>query len=150
MSEIREIVRRLQESDQVAEFTENLTEMGRREDAPRQHEEIDAAANLEENLSALNRRDIPPSRYSDREAVADPTSGHLNGLLQQVADASIEEIDRIILELQGVRDMLRGEGERLSNEIARYTTLNNLTVSLVRSIADRLKNSKGPENDNAA
>jgi len=52
MSEIREIVRRLQESDQVAEFTENLTEIGRREDAPRQHEEIDAAANLEENLSA--------------------------------------------------------------------------------------------------
>ena len=150
MSEIREIVRRLQESDQVAEFTENLTEMGRREDAPRQHEEIDAAANLEENLSALNRRDIPPSRYSDREAVADPTSGQLNGLLQQVADASIEEIDRSILELQGVYDMLRGEGERLSNEIARYTTLNNLTVSLVRSIADRLKNSKGPENDNAA
>ena len=59
MSEIREIVRRLQEADQVAEFTENLTEMGRREDAPRQHEEIDAAANLEENLSALIRRDIP-------------------------------------------------------------------------------------------
>ena len=32
MSEIREIVRRLQESDQAAELTENLTEMIRRDD----------------------------------------------------------------------------------------------------------------------
>jgi hypothetical protein len=112
MSEIREIVRRLKESDQDAEFTENLTEMIRRDIASRQHEEINATANLEENLSALIRRDIPPSRYRDGGAIADPTSGQLNGLLQQVADASIDEIDRIILELQGVRDMLRSEGER--------------------------------------
>jgi hypothetical protein len=150
MSEVREIVRRLQEADQVAELTQNLTEMVRRDAAPRQQEEIDAAANLEENLSALIRRDIPPSRYRDREAVADPTSEHLGGLLQQVADASIVEIDRIILELQGVRDMLRGEGKRLSNEIARYATLNNLTMTLMRSVGDRLKHSKGTETGDAA
>ena len=149
MSEIREIVRRLQESEQAAELTENLTEMIRRDTAPRQHEEINAAAHLEENLSALIRRDIPPSRYRDREAVAEPTSGHPNELLQQ-ANASIEEIDRIILELQGVRDMLRGEGERLSNEIARYATLNNITMELMRSVTDRLKHSKDTENGNAA
>ena len=100
-------------------------------------------ANLEENLSALIRRDIPPSRHRDSEAVADPTSGHLNGLLQQVADASIVEIDRIILELQGVRDMLRGERECLSNEIARYEPSPT-------SVADRLKHSKDTENGNPA
>jgi hypothetical protein len=70
--------------------------------------------------------------------------------LQQVADASTDENDRIILELQGVRDMLRSEGERLSNEIGRYATLNNLTMTLVRCIADRLKHSKGTDNGNAA
>jgi hypothetical protein len=151
MSEIREIVRRLQESDQAAELTDNQTEIIRRDDAPRQHEEIDAAAHLEENLSASIRRDIPPSRHRDSEAVADPTTGHpTNGLLQQVADASVEEIDRIILELQRVRDMLRGEGERLSNEIARYATLNNMTMTVMRSVADRLKHSKGTENGNPA
>ena len=46
--------------------------------------------------------------------------------------------------------MLRGEGERLSNEIGRYATLNNLTMTLVRSVADRLKHSKGTENGNPA
>ena len=149
MSEIRECSA-LQESDQAAELTENLTETIRRDAAPTQHEEIDVAANIEENVSALIRRDIPPSRYRDREAVADPTSGQLNGLLPQIADASIEEIDRIILELQGLRDMLRGEGKRLSNEIAHYATLNNITMTLIKSVADRLKHSKETENGNAA
>jgi len=150
MSEIREIVRRLQETDHAAELAQNLTEMIQRDTAPGRHEQIDAAAHLEEDMTALIRRDIPPSRHIDREAVADPTSGHLNGLLQQVAGTSIEEIDRIILELQSVRDLLRGAGERLSNEIARYADLNNITMTLMRSVADRLKLLNGPENGNAA
>jgi len=50
--------------------------------------------------------------------------------------------------LQGVRDMLRGEGERLSNEIARYATRNNLTMILMKSVAHR--HAKGTENGNAA
>jgi NifU-like protein involved in Fe-S cluster formation len=150
MSEIREIVRRLRETDQAAELTENLTEMIQRDTASGQHEQIDAAAQLEEDLTALIRRDIPPSRHRDSEPVANPTSGHLNGLLQQVGGVSIEEIDRIILELQNVRDMLRGESERLSNEVARYADLNNTTMTLMRSLADRLKLSKSPENGNTA
>ena len=149
MSEIRKIIRRLQATE-VAEHSENLTEITQRDTASGQHEQIDAAAQLEEDITALIRRDSPPSHHRDREPVASPTSGHMNGLLQQVAGTSIEEIDRIILELQSVRDMLRGESERLSNEVARYANLNSITMTLMRSVADRLKLSKGPENGNAA
>jgi hypothetical protein len=46
--------------------------------------------------------------------------------------------------------MLRDEGERLSNEIARYATLNNMTMTAMRSVADRLKHAKGTENGNPA
>ena len=116
MSEIHKIVRRLRATE-AAELSENLTEMTQRDTASGQHEQIDAAAQLEEDITALIRRDIPPSHHRDREPVANPTSGHMNGLLQQVAGTSIEEIDRIILELQSVRDLLRGESERLSNEV---------------------------------
>jgi hypothetical protein len=149
MSEIRKIVRRLQATE-AAELSENLTEMTQRDTASGQHEQIDPAAQLEEDITALIRRDIPPNRHRDREPVANPTSGHMNGLLQQLGGVSIEEIDRIILELQSVRDMLRGESERLSNEVARYANLNSITMTLMRSVADRLKLSKGPENGNAA
>src|SRR5215831_8085636 len=143
MSEIRKIVRRLQ----AAEAAELMTQ---RDTASGQHEQIDVAAQLDEDITALIRRDVPPSHHRDREPVADPTSGHMNGLLQQVTGTSIEEIDRIILELQSVRDMLRGESDRLSNEVARYANLNSKTMTLMRSVADRLKLPKGPENDNAA
>ena len=149
MSEIRKIVRRLQATE-AAELSESRTEMTQRATASGEHEQIDAAAQLEEDITALIRRDIPPNHHRDREPVADPTSGHMNGLLQQVTGTSIEEIDRIILELQSVRDMLRGESERLSNEVTRYANLNSITMTLMRSVADRLKLSKGPKNGNAA
>jgi len=149
MSEIRKIVRRLQATE-ATELSGNLAEMIQRDNASGQHEQIDAAAQLEEDITALIRRDNPPSHHRDREPVANPTSGHMNGLLQQVAGTSIEEIDRIILELQNVRDMLRGESERLSNEVARYADLNNTTMILMRSLVDRLKLSKSPEDGNAA
>src|SRR5262249_21257156 len=108
MSEIRKIIRRLQATE-AAELSENLKEMTQRDTTTGLHEQIDAAAQLEEDITALIRRDTPPSHHKDREPVANPTSGDMNGLLQQVAGTSIEEIDRIILELQSVRDMLRGE-----------------------------------------
>ena len=41
-----------------------------------------------------------------------------NELIRRIAGASIEEIDRVIRELENVRDMLGAEGERLSREIA--------------------------------
>src|ERR1035438_5154711 len=54
------------------------------------------------------------------DAAADPATENLNSLIQRVSGASMEEIDRVILELQSVRDMLRNEGERVSREIAGY------------------------------
>ncbi len=48
----------------------------------------------------------------------------VNELIRRVAGSSAEEIDQVIRELQRVRDMLHGEGERLSGEIVRYASLN--------------------------
>jgi hypothetical protein len=116
MSEIREIVRRLQRSDADADP-------------------------LVENLAELARRDVvsPRLQRSDGDAVADPSVENLNGLIQSVAGASIEEIDRIILELQGVRDMLRNEGERVSRNLAGYPSLNHASMTAMKVIGDNLK-----------
>ena len=64
-------------------------------------------------------------------------------LLQRVAGRSIEEIDRVILELQDLRDTLRKGGERVSHEIARYTGLNQASMTAMKSIADSLIQRKG-------
>jgi hypothetical protein len=58
----------------------------------------------------------------------------------------MEEIDRVILELQGVRDMLRNEGERVSREIAGYASLNHAAMTAMKVIGDSLKQWKeGPD-----
>jgi hypothetical protein len=71
---------------------------------------------------------------------------NLNALIRRVSGASMEEIDRVILELQGVREMLRSEGERVGREIAGYASLSHAAMTAMKVIGDSLtqwKNAPG-------
>jgi hypothetical protein len=50
----------------------------------------------------------------------------------------MEQIDRVILELQGVREMLRSEGERVTREIAGFASLNHAAMTAMRVVAESL------------
>jgi hypothetical protein len=53
-------------------------------------------------------------------------------------------------ELQGVRDMLRSEGERVCREIAGYASLNHASMNAMKVIGDSLKQRKeAPVNRNS-
>jgi hypothetical protein len=105
--------------------------------------EIDqaAATAFEGEIREFVRRDVATLRRqrSEEDAVADPATESLNALVRRVAGASMEEIDRVILELQGVRDMLRGEGERVSRELAGYASLSHASMTAMKVIGDSLK-----------
>jgi hypothetical protein len=58
----------------------------------------------------------------------------------------MEEIDRVILELQGVRNMLHNEGERVSREIAGYASLSRSAMTAMKVIGDSLKQWKDDPN----
>jgi hypothetical protein len=105
-----------------------------------------AAANaVEGEIREFVRRDVAYLRRQRSEADNDPVSDNLNSLIRRVSGASMEEIDRVILELQGVRDMLRNEGERVSREIAGYASLNHAAMTAMKVIGDSLKQWKeGP------
>ena len=85
--------------------------------SPEKLAEVDqaAATAFEGEIREFVRRDVAHLRRPRNEvdAVPDPAAENLNALIRRVAGASMEEIDRVILELQGVRDMLRSEGERV-------------------------------------
>jgi hypothetical protein len=76
---------------------------------------------------------------SDADPANDPAIENLNALMRRIAGASMEEIDRVIDELQSVRDMLRNEGERVSREIAGYASLTHASMTAMTVIADSLK-----------
>src|SRR5450830_517478 len=70
---------------------------------------------------------------------AHPAAENQNALIQRVAADSMEEIDRVIRELESVRAMLRNEGERVSREVAGYASLNHASMTAMKVIGDSIK-----------
>jgi hypothetical protein len=101
--------------------------------------EIDKAAEtqVEGEIREFVRRDVSTLRRqpeSDSEMVA----SNIGTLLQRVAGTSVKEIDKLIAELQTLRDMLHNEGARVQREIIEYATLSQGAMQSTRIIAESL------------
>jgi hypothetical protein len=109
--------------------------------APEKLGDLAQAATFEGEIREFVRRDVASVRgqRGTGEPGGEPIAENLNSLIRRVSGASVEEIDRIILEMQGVRDMLRGEGERISREIAGYASLSHAAMTAMTVIGDSLK-----------
>jgi hypothetical protein len=95
-----------------------------------------------EGAVAENFASLPQYRNDNEgDATVDPDAEDLSALILRVAAASTDEIDRVILELQGVRDMLRSEGERLNRDLARFININHAAMTATKVIGDHLKQS---------
>jgi hypothetical protein len=95
------------------------------------------AAEMEGEIREFVRRDAavlrrPPE--NDGEVVA----GNISSLLQRVSGSSVQEIDRLIADLQTLRDRLELEGERVRRDIVEYATLSQAAMQSTRIIAESL------------
>src|SRR5436189_300033 len=70
----------------------------------------------------------------DRDVVAN----NINQLLQRVAGTSVQEIDKLISELQTLRDTLQSEAARVQREIVEYATLSQAALQSTKIIAESL------------
>lgn len=59
-------------------------------------------------------------------------------LLQRLAGTSVQEIDRLIAELETLRDRLRTEGARVEREVNEYANLSNSAMHSTRIILESL------------
>ena len=106
-----------------------------------------AVSAFEGEIREFVRRDVAVQRRPSsgiEPAPGDPVAENLNALIRRVSGASMEEIDRVILEMQGVRDMLRQEGDRVSREVAGYASLSHAAMTAMKVIADSLTHWKNP------
>ena len=100
-------------------------------------------SSFEGEIREFIRRDVAPRRSrGDAPAAGDPATDHVNKLIDQVSGGSMEQIDRVILELQGVRDMLRTEGERVTREISGFASLNHAAMTAMRWSPKACRNGK--------
>ena len=92
---------------------------------------------VEGEIREFVRRDIATLRRqpeSDSEMVAN----NIGTLLQRVAGTSVKEIDKLIGELQTLREMLETEGARVQRQIVEYATLSQAAMQSTRIIAESL------------
>jgi hypothetical protein len=95
------------------------------------------ASAFEGEIREFVRRDVAPRRpRTEADAPAEPVADNLNALIRRVSGASTDEIDRVIAELQAVREMLRNEGERVSREIAGYASLSHAAMTAMKVIGE--------------
>jgi uncharacterized protein (DUF2267 family) len=96
-----------------------------------------AESEVEGDIREFVRRDVATLRRqpeNDSEMVA----SNISSLLQRVAGTSVQEIDKLISELQTLRDMLQNEGARVQREIVEYATLSQAALQSTKIIAESL------------
>ncbi len=119
-------------------------------------EEIEENTEVDTNLAAVSeveagirdfvRNDIaylrrPPTTAPETvplDATAEATVNNVNSLIQRVAGTSLAEIEKLILELESLRDLLHAEGQRVQREISGYAQLSQAAMKSTRMIADNV------------
>jgi hypothetical protein len=93
-----------------------------------------AEAEIEGNIREMARRDTPNLRRvgGDSEVAA----SNLSGLLRRVSANSTREIDKLISEMQTLRDRLHADSSRVEREIVEYAALSQSVIELTKIIAD--------------
>jgi hypothetical protein len=92
------------------------------------------------NDIAYLRRPAPATTNADTplEPNAEATVNSVNSLIQRVAGTSLAEIEKLISELEGLRDLLHTEGQRVQREISGYAQLSQAAMKSTRMIAENV------------
>src|SRR6266481_4452570 len=92
---------------------------------------------VEGEIPEFVRRDSASLRRgpeNDSELVAN----NISKLLQHVAGTSVQEIDRLISELQTLRELLHAQGARVQREIAEYDQLSQSAMQSTKIFGESL------------
>ena len=107
-----------------------------------------AVSEVEAGIRDFVRNDIAylrrggPGALDNGEVLIEPnaeaTVNNVNSLIQRVAGTSLGEIENLVSELEGLRDLLHTEGQRVQREISGYAQLSQAAMKSTRMIADNV------------
>ena len=117
------------------------------EDSPAETVEIEGEIrNLVRKEFATARGPLPvATRPPPQPAEGDDQGvGQANSLIQRLAGASVLEIEKLVGELQGLRDFLRREADCVKREMTGYVHLSDAARKSTKIIADSVSQWKQP------
>jgi len=91
---------------------------------------------VEGEIREFVRRDVALRRTPEAESEA--ATSNISTLLQRVAGASVQEIDRLMSELHTLRELLQSEGARVQREITEYAHLSQSAMQSTKVISESL------------
>ena len=115
------------------------------DETPEAETDLAAVSEVEAGIREFVRNDIAYLRRpamtgetAPLDATAEATVNNVNSLIQRVAGTSLAEIEKLISELESLRDLLHAEGQRVQREISGYAQLSQAAMKSTRMIADNV------------
>jgi hypothetical protein len=117
-------------------------------ETPVEDSNLAAVSEVEAGIRDFVRNDVaylrrPGPANANTEAALDPsaeaTVNNVNSLIQRVAGTSLAEIEKLVSELEGLRELLHNEGQRVQREISGYAQLSQAAMKSTRLIADNVE-----------
>jgi len=106
---------------------------------------VQQATEVEGEIREFVRRDVSVFRRQRQDnSSGDAAVENISSLIQRVSASSVAEIDRVVNELNTVREMLRTEGERVQREITNYASLSQAAMSSMKVMTDSLAQWNSP------
>ena len=117
--------------------------------------EVETTSEVDSNLAAVSeveagirdfvrndiaylRRPVASPETAPTDTNTDATVSNVNSLIQRVAGTSLAEIEKLIGELESLRDLLHAEGQRVQREISGYAQISQAAMKSTRMIADNV------------
>jgi hypothetical protein len=100
------------------------------------NEAVEMFSKLEGEIGELVRRDTraPPLQQENSDVAAI----NVGSLVQRVSGTSVQEIEKLVAELQILRDILQNEAARVQHEIVKYAILTQGARQSMRTISESL------------
>ena len=93
---------------------------------------------MEAEIREFVRRDVATNRERQPENESEMMASSINSVLQRATTTSVQEIDKLITELQTLSDTLHSERARVQQEIVQYSTLTRAALESTKIIAESL------------
>jgi ElaB/YqjD/DUF883 family membrane-anchored ribosome-binding protein len=111
--------------------------MARKTDNGMEHNQP-ADTEVEAEIREFVRRDVVTNRERHPENESEMVANSVNSVLQGTTTTSVQEIDKLITELQTLSDRLHSERTRVQREIVEYSTLTRAALESTKIIAESL------------
>ena len=101
-------------------------------------EDQSAETEVEAEIREFVRRDVVTNRERHPDNESEIVASSINSVLQRATTTSVQEIDKLITELQTLSDTLHSERARVQREIVQYSTLTRAALQSTKTIAESL------------